>query len=67
MNGKDITVKELIDFLETCDKSAIVTVGDNFYNGISISCGYSEGCKYDKCEFICFDTFDSCYKIENES
>jgi hypothetical protein len=50
-----MTVKELINELMQYDQNAEVTVGDNFYNGISISYGYAEGCTKEHCEFVCFD------------
>ena len=54
MKGNNIKVRDLIAFLEKCNQNALVTVGDNFYNGISVTCGCAEGCTYEKCEFICF-------------
>ena len=59
MKGTDIKVKELIEFLSTCNPEAIVTVGDNFNNGISVSFGCSEGCTKENCEYVCFDKVET--------
>ena len=48
-------VKELIKELKNYNPDAVLTVGDNFYNGISISFGYTEGCTKLNCQFVCFD------------
>lgn len=48
-------VKELIEKLKKYNPEAELTVGDNFYNGISISYGYSDGCTEENCEYVCFD------------
>lgn len=50
-----MTVKELINELQKYNPEAQITVGDNFYNGISISYGYSDGCTKENCQFVCFD------------
>ena len=34
---------------------AELAVGDNFYNGISISWGCREGCEKHNCEYVCFN------------
>lgn len=60
-------VKELIEKLKKCNPEAELTVGDNFYNGISISYGYSDGCTEENCEYVCFDVDEShCDNSENE-
>lgn len=52
-------VKELIEELKTYNQEAELTVGDNFYNGISISYGGGgEGETKEDCKFVCFDTLN---------
>lgn len=48
-------VKELIEELKKYNQEAILTVGDNFYNGISIGYAGSDGCREETCDFVCFD------------
>ena len=53
-------VKELIEELKTYNQDAEITVGDNFYNGISISFGGgAEGETKADCRFVCFDPQNS--------
>ena len=47
-------VKELIEELKKYNQEAILTVGDNFYNGISIGYAGSDSTK-ETCDFVCFD------------
>ena len=51
-------VKELIEELKEFNPEAELTVGDNFYNGISISWGFSENGKKNNCEYVCFDIYN---------
>jgi len=54
-------VEELIEILKEYNPNATLTVGDNFYNGLSISYGGGgEGETKKTCKFVCFD-------IENEN
>ena len=55
-------VKELIEKLKDFNPEAELTVGDNFYNGISISWGYGENCEKHKCKYVCFDIDNSVNK-----
>lgn len=48
-------VKNLIEYLKEFNPEAELTVGDNFYNGISISWGCSEGCEKHNCKYVCFN------------
>ena len=48
-------VKELIEELKNYNPEAILTVGDNFYNGIQISYGCNEGGTKSDALFVCFD------------
>lgn len=50
-----MTVKKLIEELSYYNPNAIVTVGDNLYNGISISISGGDGCTKLNCDFVCFD------------
>ena len=56
MKGTNITVKELIEFLSSCNKDAIITVGDNLNNGVSLSISGGDGCTKENCDYVCFDT-----------
>ena len=50
-------VKELIEKLKEYNQEAELTVGDKFYNGISISFGGGgEGETKQNCSFVCFDS-----------
>jgi hypothetical protein len=60
-------VRELIEFLQTCDQEAEVTSGNNFDNGIRISWGYAEGCTKEHCQFICIDPLNSDCNYENKN
>lgn len=48
-------VKELIEELKNYNQEAILTVGDNFDNGISISYSCSDGGTKSDALFVCFD------------
>lgn len=48
-------VKELIEELKKYNQEAILTVGDNFDNGISIGYAGSDGSTKETCDFVCFD------------
>ena len=52
---EDMTVKKLIEELSYYNPNAIVTVGDNLYNGISLSISGGDGCTKLDCDFVCFD------------
>lgn len=49
-------VKELIEELKKYNQEAVITVGDNFYNGISIGYAGSDGSTKETCDFVCFDS-----------
>ena len=49
-------VKELIEELKKGNQEAVLTVGDNFDNGISIGYAGSDGCTEETCDFVCFDS-----------
>ena len=48
-------VKELIEELKKYNQEAVLTVGDNFHNGISIGYAGSDGSTKETCDFVCFD------------
>lgn len=48
-------VKELIEELKKYNQEAILTVGDNFDNGIGIGYAGSDGSTEETCDFVCFD------------
>lgn len=48
-------VKELIEELKNYNPEAILTVGDNFYNGIQISYSCGDGGTKSNAHFVCFD------------
>lgn len=48
-------VKELIEELKKYNQEAVLTVGDNFDNGIDIGYAGSDGCTEETCDFVCFD------------
>ena len=48
-------VKELVEKLKKYNQEAILTVGDNFDNGIDIGYAGSDGCTEETCDFVCFD------------
>ena len=49
-------VKELIEELKKYNQEAVITVGDNFHNGISIGYAGSDGSTEETCDFVCFDS-----------
>ena len=49
-------VKELIEELKKYNQEAVLTVGDNFDNGISIGYAGSDGSTEETCDFVCFDS-----------
>ena len=49
-------VKELIKELKKYNQEAIITIGDNFYNGIGIGYAGSDGSTKETCDFVCFDS-----------
>lgn len=53
-----MTVGELIYELKKFNQEAKVYIGDNFYNRISISFGYSENCAKKNCQFVGFNIAD---------
>ncbi len=52
-------VKELIEELKNYNPEAILTVGDNFYNGIHISYSSGDGGTKSDALFVCFDKENS--------
>jgi len=60
-----MTVKKLIEELSYYNPNALITVGDNLYNGISISISGGDGCTKLNCDFVCFD--ESNKQENNES
>lgn len=52
-------VKELIEELKKYNQEAVLTVGDNFDNGISIGYAGSDGSTKETCDFVCFDSQNS--------
>ena len=56
-------VKELIEESKNCNPEAILTVGDNFYNGIQISYSGGDGGTKSDALFVCFDEENNAKKI----
>ena len=48
-------VKELIEELKNYNPEAILTVGDNLYNGIQISYSGEDGGTKSTASFVCFN------------
>ena len=50
-----MTVKKLIEELSYYNPNALIIVGDNLCNGISISISGDDGCTKLNCDFVCFN------------